>query len=88
MVAKKIYNSYKDNAILLSMDNYYRGKEYYEKYNLNFDQPEALNLDLFFEHLEKLKNGEKVRIPEYDFINSRPILNAIEVEPKKIIIIE
>nr|MDD3720054.1 hypothetical protein [Candidatus Gracilibacteria bacterium] len=88
MIAKKIYNTYKENAVLLSMDNYYRGKDYYEKYNLNYDQPEALNLDLFFEHLEKLKNGESVRIPEYDFVNSRPILNAIEIEPKKIIIIE
>lgn len=88
MIAKKLFNSYKENAVLLSMDNYYRWKEYYKEHNLNFDQPEALNLDLFFMHLEKLKNGEKVKIPEYDFINSRPILDAIEVEPKKIIIIE
>ncbi|NDK08958.1 hypothetical protein EOM39_07015, partial [Candidatus Gracilibacteria bacterium] len=66
----------------------YRGKEYYDKYKLNFDQPEALNLDLFVEHLSKLKAGETVKIPEYDFKNSRPILDKIEVVPKKIIIIE
>jgi uridine kinase len=87
-VAKKILDHFDSTAIMLSMDNYYRWKEYYDKYNLNFDQPEALNLDLFFEHLSKLKVWETVKIPEYDFKNSRPILDKIEVVPKKIIIIE
>lgn len=87
-VAKRILDHFDSTAIMLSMDNYYRGKEYYDKYKLNFDQPEALNLDLFFEHLSKLKNWETVNIPEYDFKNSSPILDKIEVVPKKIIIIE
>lgn len=87
-VAKKVLDYFDWKAILLSMDNYYRWKEYYEKYKLNFDQPEALNLDLFFEHLQKLKAWESVKIPEYDFKNSRPILDAIEVNPKRVIIIE
>ncbi|MDD3302607.1 MAG: uridine kinase [Candidatus Gracilibacteria bacterium] len=87
-VAKKVLEKFKDIALLLSMDNYYRGKEYYKKNNLNFDQPEALNIDLFLEHLTKLKNGETVKIPDYDFLISTPIFNAIEVKPKKIIIIE
>ncbi len=87
-VAKKILDHFDSTAIMLSMDNYYRWKEYYDKYNLNFDQPEALNLDLFFEHLSKLKAWVTVKIPEYDFKNSRPILDKIEIIPKKIIIIE
>lgn len=87
-VAKKILDHFDSTAIMLSMDNYYRWMEYYKKYNLNFDQPEALNLDLFVEHLSKLKVWETVKIPEYDFKNSRPILDKIEVVPKKIIIIE
>lgn len=87
-VAKKILDHFDSTAIMLSMDNYYRWKEYYDKYKLNFDQPEALNLDLFVEHLSKLKAWETVKIPEYDFKNSRPILDKIEVVPKKIIIIE
>lgn len=87
-VAKKVLDHFWSTAIMLSMDNYYRGKEYYKKYNLNFDQPEALNLDLFFEHLTKLKAWITVKIPEYDFKNSCPILDKIEITPKKIIIIE
>ncbi len=87
-VAKKVLDYFDGQAIMLSMDNYYRWKEYYDKYKLNFDQPEALNLDLFFEHLSKLKVWITVKIPEYDFKNSRPIMDAIEIIPKRVIIIE
>lgn len=88
LIAKRIQEQYKDESILLSMDNYYRGWDYYKKHNLNFDQPEALNLDLFFEHLSLLKEWKTVRIPEYDFKNGKPIMDAIEVAPKKVIIVE
>ncbi|MCH2188764.1 hypothetical protein MK079_02975, partial [Candidatus Gracilibacteria bacterium] len=88
LIAKRIQEKYPDDSILLSMDNYYRGWDYYKKYNLNFDQPEALNLDLFFEHLSALKSGKTVRIPEYDFKNGCPIMEAIEIQPKKLIIVE
>ena len=42
----------------------------------------------FFEHLSCLKSGKTVRIPEYDFKNGRPIMDAIEIRPKKVIIVE
>ncbi|PZM84910.1 hypothetical protein DLH72_02650 [Candidatus Gracilibacteria bacterium] len=86
-VAKKIKDFFSDSQIL-SMDNYYRGKEYYEEHKLNFDQPEALDLELFFKHLEILKSGKSVKIPEYDFKNSKPIYDKIEIKPSKIIIVE
>lgn len=86
-VAKKINEAFADSQIL-SMDNYYRWKEYYLEHNLNFDQPEALDLDLFFKHLEILKSGKSVKIPEYDFKNSKPIYDKIEIKPSKIIIVE
>lgn len=86
-VAKKIKDFFSDSQIL-SMDNYYRWKEYYEEHKLNFDQPEALDLELFFKHLEILKSGKSVKIPEYDFKNSKPIYDKIEIKPSKIIIVE
>lgn len=36
----------------------------------NFDTPEALETDLLVKHLEMLKNGQEVQIPEYDFGNN------------------
>ena len=48
LIAKRIQEQYSHDSVLLSMDNYYRWWDYYKEHNLNFDQPEALNLDLFF----------------------------------------
>lgn len=86
-VAKKIQQAFPDSQIL-SMDNYYRGWDYYKKYNLNFDQPEALNLDLFFEHLAELKKGNTVKIPEYNFKTGKPEFDKIEIQPSRVIIVE
>ncbi|MBP7806176.1 hypothetical protein KA057_00680 [Candidatus Gracilibacteria bacterium] len=36
----------------------------------NFDTPEALETDLLIKHIEQLKNGQEVQIPEYDFGNN------------------
>lgn len=36
----------------------------------NFDTPEALEIDLLVEHLTRLKTGESVQIPHYDFGNN------------------
>jgi len=38
-----------------------------KKNNLTFDDPEALDLDLFRSDLQKLKNGKKIHSPIYDF---------------------
>lgn len=74
------------------MDNYYRGHRFMDEQkklgnNLNWDQPEALNLDLFYEHLSQLKQGNVIYTPEYDF-KTEPVFNALEIHPSKIIIIE
>lgn len=36
----------------------------------NFDTPEALEIPLLIKHIEALKSGQKVQIPEYDFGNN------------------
>ena len=86
-VALKIKNSFKDSKIL-SMDNYYRGPTFMDanpKYN--FDQPEVLNLDLFFKHLKELKKWNDVKIPYFDFKNE-PIMDHTLIKSSKVIIVE
>jgi len=90
-VAEKI-NEHFDDAQIISMDNYYRGHNFMEEQktlwnNLNWDQPEALNLELFYKHLSELKQWNRIFSPEYDF-KTEPVFDAIEIKPSKIIIIE
>ena len=86
-VASKIMNSFND-AQILSMDNYYRWPSFMKEHpDYNFDQPEVLNLDLFFKHLKALKKGEDVMIPFFDFKNE-PVMDSIKIKSSKIIIVE
>ena len=87
-VANKIANFYKKDAIVLSMDNYFFWAEYIKLNNITFDQPEAINIKLLYQHLEILATGKEVLIPNYDFVNSQSIPNAIKIEPKKVIVVE
>jgi len=91
-VADMVKKVFGNEALILSADDYYRGKTFMDaeakKGNvLNWDQPEALNLDLFRQHLAQLKSGEPIEKPIYDMKVSEPT-STVEVAPKKTIIVE
>lgn len=79
-----------DKPALLSMDNYYKDLLEQEKDALgkvNFDLPTALNTDIFFQDLNKLKRGESLRIKKYAF-NMRDQVEFITIPSSKIILTE
>jgi uridine kinase len=84
--------------VTISLDNYYRGKTWMEEQakignEYNWDEPQALDLELLMEHLSALKRGEKIVVPEYDFtVSERKILSPEEekqreIDPEKLDII-
>jgi uridine kinase len=88
-VVKKIFGK---KALIISIDDYYRGKKFMDDEAkkgkiLSWDQPEALDLDLFEKHLLKLKLGESVEKPVYDMKICESIRTE-KISPRKIIIIE
>jgi len=92
VVADMIKKVFGNEALILSADDYYRGKTFMDaeakKGNvLNWDQPEALNLDLLQQHLAQLKSGQPIKKPIYDMKVSEST-STEEVAPKKIIIVE
>jgi len=55
-------------ARILKMDDYYRGFHVAEeKFDHNFDEPAAIDMELLAEHLGRLKNGKAIEKPIYDF---------------------
>jgi len=54
----------------LSLDAYYRDLSHLslaQRAQINFDHPDALELDLFAHHLSELRAGRSVSSPQYDF---------------------
>ncbi len=54
----------------------------------SFDTPDAINLNLMQEHLLKLKSGEEIVCPDYDFVTCASNPNGEVKKPTKILLNE
>ncbi|KAF8037627.1 hypothetical protein BT93_B0485 [Corymbia citriodora subsp. variegata] len=54
----------------------------------NFDHPDAFNTELLLSCMEKLKRGQEVSIPEYNFKSHKSTEAACKVNPSDVIILE
>lgn len=91
-IAKAIVERIKsDDVLLLHHDNYYRDLSEVspeDRAEINYDHPDALENELFAEHLDLLVEGHSVTVPRYDFHNHVRLERGREVAPKSIIIVE
>ena len=64
-------------AQIISTDNYFVNREESpkdENGELNFEALEAVDIELFNDHITKLANGETVEMPEFNFVTERESL--------------
>ncbi|HHE72510.1 MAG TPA: uridine kinase [Chloroflexi bacterium] len=72
-------------------DAYYRDLRHLpfeERVRVNFDHPDSLETSLLIEHLKKLRRGEPVEVPIYDFTTHTRTQRTRRVEPAPIILVE
>ena len=80
-----------DQVTVLSHDNYYRRRDdmtMEQRQNVNYDEPAALETDLMVRHLDRLRRGEAIECPVYDFTQHNRSDKTITIVPKKVIIVE
>jgi uridine kinase len=91
-VAREILQAVGPGRItFLAQDNYYRDVDWHTDGQLvahNFDHPDALDSDLFLEHLAALKAGHGVDLPIYDFVRHRRTGETRHIEPRPVILVE
>ncbi len=90
-IVKIIAETYKDEIIVVGHDNYYKAHDdidFDERKLLNYDHPKAFDTDLFCEDLKKLRRGEEIDMPVYDYTIHTRSKDTIKVKAKKIILIE
>lgn len=81
------------NPVMISIDDYYKDRGEYpldENGNPDYEHLEALNIDLFNEHLKRLINGEEVALPKFDFELGKSYIsdNIVKLEKNQPILIE
>ena len=88
---KNLIKAFENDVTILSHDNYYKRHDeltYEERCKLNYDEPAALETDLMAVHLDKLRHGEAIDCPVYDFTQHNRSNETIRIEPRKVIIVE
>ena len=91
-VARRILENVSDEHLTyLQQDSYYRnlGDLPLElRHQINFDHPDALDNDLFINHVRALRAGEPIEMPVYNFSTHSRKTETVRVIPKPIMIIE
>ncbi|MCA1663684.1 MAG: uridine kinase [Myxococcales bacterium] len=91
-VARKIADGLPaDSVAVIDHDSYYRDRSdlsFDDRSHLNYDHPDALDNDLLVQHLEALRGGRGVDVPNYDFKTHSRLSERRRVEPPRILIVE
>ena len=73
-----------DQITVVYHDNYYKRQDevpFEVRKRMNYDHPDSLETDLLIEHIKKLRNGEAVDCPVYDYTQHNRSDKTIRIEP-------
>ena len=91
-IVNRIYSEVPEKSIcIIEHDAYYKdqsGLTYEQRCKTNYDHPFAFDTDLFVEHIKRLKDGETIDKPIYDYEIHNRKKEKVMVVPKEIIIVE
>lgn len=90
-ITRRIMQRFGNDVCVIYHDNYYKqhhSMSYEERTKLNYDHPDAFDTELLVRDLKKLKNGETVYCPFYDFTIHDRSQKTVMIKPAKVIIVE
>src|SRR6476620_12752406 len=91
-IARRIIDAVgRENVILVEQDSYYRNladMPLDERHQANFDHVDAFDNGMLVNHLKRLKQGQPIEMPVYDYKNHVRSEETIHLEPKPVIVVE
>jgi len=79
------------NVLVLQQDNYYKDfpeLSYEERVKVNFDHPDSMDTPLLVEHVRRLREGQAIDRPTYDFAKFERMKRTEPISPQPAIIVE
>ena len=79
------------SVAFVDMDAYYRhfaDLPMAERRRVNWDHPDAFDLDLFVDHLARLSRGEAIQKPVYDFVEHLRAPDVVPIAPADVVVID
>lgn len=90
-ITRKIVQSFGGDVSVIYHDNYYKahhGMSYAERAKLNYDHPDAFDTALLVRDLKRLRRGETIKCPTYDYTIHDRSQKTVTVRPARVIIVE
>ena len=90
-VTNEISEELQENVTIINQDDYYKSYDeipFEERKKINFDHPDAVDMNLLLLHLKRLLKGQSIPMPRYDFIKHKRKTAKEVVRPSKVIILE
>lgn len=79
------------HVVIIKMDDYYNDQadlSMEERLQVNYDHPFAFDTNLLVSDIQKLKNGQEIKKPVYDFINYTRSDYSESIAPSNVIVVE
>ncbi len=89
-IVRKIEETVSD-FVFIPQDNYYKSASHITNSTItsfNFDHPDAFDSDLLLEHLNQLKKGNSIEMPEYDFVKHSRKDKRVTINSHNVVIVE
>ncbi len=90
-ITKKLVQRFAGEVSVINHDNYYKAHHdmpYEQRCKLNYDHPDAFDTDRLISDLRKLKAGQSVVCPVYDYSIHDRSSKTLLINPAKVIIVE
>lgn len=78
-------------SAVLSLDAYYKDLSHLlleERASVNFDHPDALDVQLLTQQMGQLRCGHAVEVPRYDFTIHTRCSETLTLQPKPVVLVE
>lgn len=92
-VAERIQKAFPGEhwVVMLQQDHYYKDLPHLplaDRARQNFDHPDSIDSALMIEHVRRLREGQAIERPVYDFTQHRRLPDTIRLEPRAALIVE
>ena len=91
-IVSKLFNHYgKNESVIIGQDSYYKDQNllsYKQRSKINYDHPDAIDIELLYDNLISLIKGQVINKPNYDYKTHLRDVNFESINPKKLIFVE
>ena len=90
-ITRKLIQRFSDEVSVINHDNYYKAHHdmpFEQRCMLNYDHPDAFDTDRLVEDIKKLRQGQSIVCPVYDYTIHDRSEETVTVCPSKVIIVE